>query len=350
MNILNIAYPFSPVSKVSAGGAEHIVRLLDAAVFKSELRSFVIAHQQSEIKGKHYFVPERDGDINSIKDSVYREYRNLISKVLVKENINLIHMHGLDFYEYLPETSIPILVTLHLPPSYYPETVFRMRRNVFFNCVSFNQQNQVSVRTRLVPFIPNGISINEFTFSELKKDYCLCLGRVWYDKGYHLALQAAKTAGSPLIIAGEIYNFESHKIYFNEFIAPHLDGTNYISIPHITAEEKNLLLSEAKCLLVPSLAEETSSLVSMEALASGTPVIAFNTGALPEIVEDSRTGFIVNNQEDMAASIKLVNRISPQVCRAEALRRFASKTMTDKYIQLYYSLVKRKNIVIPSYC
>ncbi|MDB5409928.1 MAG: glycosyl transferase group 1 [Rhodospirillales bacterium] len=101
------------------------------------------------------------------------------------------------------------------------------------------------------------------------------------------------------------------------------------------------LLSAARCLLVPSLAPETSSLVAMEALACGTPVIAFANGALPEIIEHGRTGFIVSDVGGMAAAIWDSARISAEACRDAARRRFYASMMVRRYLALYQTLAGR---------
>ncbi len=103
----------------------------------------------------------------------------------------------------------------------------------------------------------------------------------------------------------------------------------------VGGERKAQLMAGARCLLVPSLAPETSSLVAMEAMASGTPVVAFPSGALKEIVTHGRTGFLVNNAEEMADAIVECDSISPQACRAEAEQKFSSERMFAEYLDLY---------------
>jgi glycosyltransferase involved in cell wall biosynthesis len=94
-------------------------------------------------------------------------------------------------------------------------------------------------------------------------------------------------------------------------------------------------------LLVPSLAPETSSLVAMEAMACGTPVIAFRAGALPEIVTDGLTGFLVDSVEQMAEAISRAGECNPAECRAEAVRRFSSERMCADYLELYESVTRK---------
>jgi glycosyltransferase involved in cell wall biosynthesis len=101
---------------------------------------------------------------------------------------------------------------------------------------------------------------------------------------------------------------------------------------------KRRLLGASRALLVPSLVEETSSLVAMEALACGTPVIAHRIGALEEIIEHGRTGFLVDDEEQMASAIAEVRLLDPRACRSQALERFSVETMTARYLSIYRSL------------
>jgi len=107
----------------------------------------------------------------------------------------------------------------------------------------------------------------------------------------------------------------------------------------VGGERKAHLLAGARCLLLPSLAPETSSLVAMEAIASGTPVVAWCSGALPEIVREGRTGFLVNSVEQMADAISRVESIDPSACRGEAERRFSSERIIADYLNLYRSIL-----------
>ncbi len=149
--------------------------------------------------------------------------------------------------------------------------------------------------------VQNGIALERFPFCSEKQNYLLWLGRICEEKAPHLAIAAAKQAGTPLILAGQVYPFSYHQQYFEREIRPWL-GADVEFVDSPVFQRKVDLLRNARALLLTSTAEETSSLVAMEAMACGTPVIAARRGAFPEIVAHGETGFVVDDVNAMADS------------------------------------------------
>jgi glycosyltransferase involved in cell wall biosynthesis len=262
-------------------------------------------------------------------------------------------MHSLDFHCYLPARDVPVLATLHLPPDWYPKHIFEMNRRHFqLNCVSWSQYRRCPASPHLTKPIANGVEVSKFAGAPARKrTFALALGRVCPEKGFHHALDAARIAGIPLLLAGQVFPYDAHLRYFDEEIRPRLDRHRRFIGP-IRFARKRSLLSHAKCLVIPSTVAETSSLVAMEASACGTPVIAFRTGALPEIVDHGRTGFIVDGVEQMAQAMTDVDKLDPAFCRSSARVRFSAESMTAEYLDLYERLIgnhvqNRNQIVSP---
>lgn len=158
------------------------------------------------------------------------------------------------------------------------------------------------------------------------------------EKNFHVALEAARRAGIACLLGGGIFPYPAHQEYFRTEILPRLDGRRRY-LGSLSCFKKRWILGGALCLLIPSLAPETSSLVAMEAMASGTPVIAFPSGALPEIVEHGRTGFPVRDEREMAEAISAVPTIDRERCREAARRRFDRGRFVARYLELYRNLI-----------
>jgi glycosyltransferase involved in cell wall biosynthesis len=274
-----------------------------------------------------------------VREQAQQQHRRAIARALERWPIDLVHMHGIDFYTYLPPAGVPVLVTLHLPPTWYPAEIFHLQRpQTFLHCVSAAQRRACPPGAVLLPDIENGVPVASFPPQHSKRHFALMLGRICPEKGFHLALDAAARAGMPALLAGKVFRYAAHEQYFQHEIVPRLDGIRRFLGP-IGGVRKQRLLARARCLLVPSLVPETSSLVAMEALACGTPVIAFPAGALPDIVEHGKTGFLVHNVEEMAEAMVAVESLDPALCHATAQRRFALDAMIERYFGVYRRLV-----------
>jgi glycosyltransferase involved in cell wall biosynthesis len=342
--IINVAYPFAPVHESTAGGAEQIVSLIDNELSLRNIRSIVIAQEESQVKGELIKVPKIDGLIsNEGKKSIQSKVKELIEYAIQKHNPDLIHFHGLDFYNYLPDAKIISLATLHLPVTLYDIDKLNCC-TTHLVCVSLSQRSKCSAIKRLLPdIIQNGIFIPSVIHRKKNPAFAFSLGRICPEKGYHIAIDAAKKAQVPLILAGEVFNYTDHIDYYKSELVPRLDSVNYRFIGKIGTFQKEYLYSNALCVLIPSQIEETSSLVAMEALAHGTPVIAFNRGALTEIIQDGINGFLVNDIDKMAEAIRKVHLIKTENCLKNAIEKYDQRLMTNKYIELYKKLISNKN-------
>jgi hypothetical protein len=215
------------------------------------------------------------------------------------------------------------------------------RPETYLHCVSASQQRRCPSGAHLLPAIENGIEVDAYRPRYRKMPFTLALGRMCPEKGYHIALDAAARAGVACVIGGELFRYAAHEQYFRQEVAWRLDGNRRRFLGPLGMERKRRLLAAAKCLLAPSLAPETSSLVAMEALACGTPVIAFPSGALADIIQDGRTGYLVRDQEEMADAINRIDQLSGADCRADAEARLSSDRMVREYLETYSRIVGR---------
>lgn len=345
LTVLNVGYPLAPVSPSTAGGAEQILGMLDEALTQAGHRSVVVAPEGSRCRGVLLPTPA----VRSVLDTRVHEFvcakvRSVIRCALRRFSVDVVHLHGIDFLDYLPESGPPVVVTLHLPPGWYPLRVFTLQPpRVHLVCVSRSQAAQcpAAAHTRI---IENGIRVDRFQPSSKKGRYVVALGRVCPEKGFHLAVDAANKCGLPLILAGSVFDYAAHREYFQNVLRPRLSSPHRF-IGAVGFNRKRSLLSGARCLVLPSLVPETSSLVAMEASASGTPVVATRQGALAEIVEDGRTGFLVDTPAELSDAILASCELNPAVCRQSAVERFSADRMIAGYFDLYRELLDSSSSV-----
>ncbi len=336
LTILSVAYVFAPVGPDTAGGAEQVLATVDRALVAEGHRSLVIACAGSKTAGELLdTAPLPAKFTEDLRRRAQQEHRQRILRTLRQSPVDLVHCHGHDFAEYLPSPGVPTLVTLHLPVDYYPpEALSERRPGRYFNCVSASQRRSFPANEAMLPEIPNGVPVGELQGRHAKRNFALALGRICPEKGFHYALDAAALAQTPLLIAGRVFPYPDHEQYFAEQIEPRL-GPQARFLGNLDFARKRRFLMAARCLLMPSLIAETSSLVAMEAIACGTPVVAFQVGALPDLIEPGVTGFLVRDTQQMAEAIRASGSIDRKRCRDVARQRFSLKRTIEGYFRYY---------------
>jgi glycosyltransferase involved in cell wall biosynthesis len=358
IRILYVAYPLLQVHDESAGGAEQILWTLEREMARSDVHTTVAASAGSHVSGELYSTGEPCTQPDDYERRRVEHEDRAVEFVRQREHegkaFDVVHDHSGSFWKRASEIDTPVLATLHLPRSFYPEGSFcDVPANVNFNCVSESQARSFAGLNELA-VVPNGISLDYFDQNaesgslqhQHTREGLLWLGRICEEKAPHLALEIAARAGMPITIAGQIYPFSYHLQYFAREVAPLLrsaPNAEFISAPPV--ELKRRLLRRARALLITSLAEETSSLVAMEAAASGTPVIAFRKGALPEVVKEGVTGFLVDGVAQAVDALQRTSEISSVTCVQHARENFSAVNMAERYSELYTRLTYPEKIL-----
>lgn len=251
---------------------------------------------------------------------------------------DIVHNHmGFHPVAFAPLLPIPMVTTLH--SSLEPDFPYLAERFKNGNFVSIsNAQRSLASYLSYVATIYHGIDTSKFDpdFSG-GKDYLVFIGSLTPHKGIDIAVKAALETNERLIIAGDLR--PEFQTFVDEKVMPFVDGQNIKFLGEIGPKEKNKILAGAKGFIFPVRWNEAFGLVMPESLACGTPVIAFNSGSVPEIIEDGKTGFVVKNENGMKQKIKQLGQISREFCRREAVRRFDKKIMAGNYIELYKKLI-----------
>ena len=180
--------------------------------------------------------------------------------------------------------------------------------------------------------------------ADVKPEYLAFLGRIAPEKGPDRAIRIARAAGIPLRIAAKVDNAD--KVYFEAVIRPMLAGGGVEMIGEISDREKPVFLSGAMGLLMPIDWPEPFGLVMIEAMACGAPVIAFNRGSVPEIVEDGLTGFIVEDEISAIAAVSKLGRLPRERVRARFEQRFTARRMAEDYLAIYRSLAAEGRAIL----
>ena len=341
-SILYVAYPLATVSDESCGGAEQMLWVVEREMASRGYRTTVAACSHSRVSGEllDTGAPALRFEQLAERDSVHNGhvFRRLRERRATGSGINLVHDEGGRFWPHAGMTDTPVLATLNLPRSFYPEGAFEeVPSNVYFNCVSFHQSRSFAGLPRMLGVVRNGIPLERFPYTSRKEGYLVWLGRICEEKGLHTAVEVSKRARMPLVILGPSYLYARDQAYFDTCVAPRLNSDcKLVGSPSFA--EKIAILRHARALLMPSTLAETSSLVCLEAMACGTPAIAFRNGALPEVIVDGYTGFITDTTEEMVEAVDRVQRLRPAACRVHVERNHSAAAMADAYEEFYRTL------------
>ncbi len=267
--------------------------------------------------------------------------QNIISQA---KNFDVIHIHEvfLGVIRSLKKLkNPPVIATFHNPLFYKKDKNLKK-----FKFIAISQsQIKNNSDFNFIGKAPNGLSVNLYSFNERPKDYLFWIGRICPQKGVLEAIKVAKETKRKLLIAGGFSKFPYHLNYIKRFKEEIRKNKNVKYLGEIkNLEQKVEYLKNAFCLLAPIKWEEPFGLVLVEAMACGTPVIAFKRGAVPEIVRDGITGFVVKNQNEMIKAVKKIEGIDRRKCRQWVEENFTVEKMVDGYEKIYKEVIeKHKN-------
>lgn len=261
-----------------------------------------------------------------------------ISEVFERANeFDLIHNN----FDFLPITysglvKTPVLTTIHGFSSSAILPVYEKynNRNYYVSISNSDRSNRLDYTATIY----HGLDLSQFTFIKEIGDYLVFFGRMHKDKGAKEAVQIAKSFGMKLIMAGIIQDEK----YFKKEVEPHL-GEDIIYVGSVGPEERDRLLGSAYALLHPIYFHEPFGLSVVEAMACGTPVVAFDKGSMPELVESGKNGFIVSNVKEAVKVLKKIPEINRQNCRDTVEQRFSVDEMVNNYIKVYQKIIDENN-------
>jgi glycosyltransferase involved in cell wall biosynthesis len=327
------------------GGIEAVVHLLARELIKRghQVTTFAVEGSDPLLQPISLAPAGWEADLGTpeqrIREATYqlRVNRELLRRV---GQLDLVHLHtefpGMAVASLL-QLPIPCVATVHSGIDDKVLTFLaEVDRDLDLVAISHSQKEMApGIRWRAV--VHNAVRVDDFEVRSKKEGYLVELARITPDKGQHIAIEVAERVGMPLVMAGKVDRDASSTSYFEELIEPRLSAT-IRWVEDVQDGGKADLLAGAAAMLFPIQWEEPFGLAMVEAMVSGTPVVAFDRGAAREIVEPGLTGFLVDTVDEMVARVKEVGSIDPIACSNRARDRFSPDRMAAGYEEVYRAL------------
>jgi glycosyltransferase involved in cell wall biosynthesis len=318
------------------GPWERVVSLLTEGLVERGLDVTLFATADSITKAKLVGICPRPYSEDPSLDVKVWECLHISEVFERAEEFDLIHNH----FDFLPLSyskliKTPVVTTIHGFSSVRIAPVYK-KYNGHVHYVSISNADR-NPDLNYVATVYHGIPLEEFTFREQKDDYLLFFGRIHHEKGTFEAIQIAKRAGCRLIIAGIIQDQK----YFNEKVAPYIDGDRIKYIGSVGPDERDEVLGKARALLHIINFNEPFGLSLIEAMACGTPVIARPRGSIPEIIKNGETGFIIESIDEAVQALEKIDTLDKRKLRQHVQENFSVEKMVDGYINVYKEVMNR---------
>ncbi|MGI8549481.1 MAG: glycosyltransferase family 4 protein [Dehalococcoidia bacterium] len=345
MKIALIAPPWFPIPPIGYGGIEIVVADLAKGYQESGNEVVLLAPGDSKISVPLLpIVPEHVGlqMTAEVQNAIKAECAERQFRLALEAGVELVHDHS-DFDHPL-DYPLPVVRTLHGPNA---ERLVRLygdqtKRGDRFVGISYRQRDLYLEAAKALlgsadainfaGVVHNPMDVQAVPFRSQKEPFALFVGRCDWEKNPGGAIRVARAAGMRLKMALRVNNYE--RPYYEQAVEPIL-GDDVEMLPEITPAEKFELLASAQVVLFTSQWEEPFGLVMTEGGACGTPVVAFGRGAAPEVIVDGVTGFLVNDEEQMAAAIRRAGEIDPYACRRHIEQNFSPKVAAAKYVDVF---------------
>ncbi|MGF7078013.1 glycosyltransferase [Mucilaginibacter sp. UYCu711] len=338
MKILLIMDPGISVPPMQYGGHERLVYLFAEEYIKQGHEVTLLAGPDSHCSGKT--ITYGINDLNRPKTQRIKEFF-FVWQYLIrnKNNFDLIHNFG-RLILLLPVVNAPVkkIMTYGRPVAASGIRIITAlpNRNLIFTACS-NYCVSTGNVAGYWKTVYNAIDFSKYQLNENVADDApfMFLGRLDRIKGVHTAIKIAKATGNKLVIGGNISHTADNLAYFKNEIEPLIDNLQVKYLGSLNDAEKNSYLRQAKALLFPIEWDEPFGIVMIEAMACGTPVIAFNRGSVPEVINQEITGVIVNNEAEMSKALDKIPQIDRDQCRHLAEKRFDVKLIAEQYLNLF---------------
>lgn len=340
LRIALLAPPWIPVPPPSYGGIEAVVDLLGEALLARGHDVTLFAAPGSRSSARitsplETAYPDEIGSSLRESDHVACAWEEIDRAREHGWPFDVIHDHsGFTAVAMADRVSTPVVHTIHGPLDDMTRGFYqRHGHKARLVAISRSQAASAPDGVHIADVVPNPIVVDRWPLREDKQDYVLWIGRMDPVKGAHRAITAARLAGATLVLAGPVQT--GQESYFREMVEPHIDNCKVHYVGEVGGTAKQNLFANAAALLMPVRWREPFGMVMIEALACGTPVIAFPEGAAAEIVIDTENGMLVADEAHMAQAIGQVGLIDPRRCRASVAARYDISVTVAGYERVY---------------
>ncbi|MFF5212370.1 glycosyltransferase family 4 protein [Streptosporangium sp. NPDC000396] len=339
MRIVMIAPPWYDVPPLGYGGIESMLAELVVGLSRRGHDITLIGAGKPGTPARFlttYDAPPSDRIGEAMPEVLHAA---MAHRIVSRIDADIVHDHSLAGPLTAGARPVPTVVTCHGEVDGEFGDYYRMIDTMVTMVGISEAQRRLAPHLRWAGVVHNAVETASLPFREHKEDWVLWLGRFNEEKGTHLAIDVARAAGRRILLAGKLTEPMEHA-YFEEQIRPRLGpGVEYVG--EADATRKRELLSAARCLVFPILWEEPFGMVMIEAMACGTPVVALDRGAVPEVVVDGVTGFVRHHPDELPEAVEAVGTIDPYACRAHVARHFDVEVMTERYERVYRQVITR---------
>ena len=339
MRIAVIAPPWTPVPPALYGGIELVVDRLAVGFQKAGHEVLLFTTGDSTCPVPRAWALE-EAEHQRI-GMVVPELRHIMAAYDAVQDYDIVHDHsvmGPVYAQQFPE--LPVVTTVHGPfNDELTDLYSRIAKRIPLIAISHAQSKPVP-QIPIARVIHHGLDVDAFPVGKGEGGYFLFLGRMSPDKGAHRATEICYKAGVPLLMAAKMREPWEHE-YFDKNVRPYLnDDIRYLG--EVGHEEKLELLANARGLIFPIRWNEPFGMVMIEAMACGTPVLAFPEGAAPEVVDDGRTGFLCADEAEMISAVHRIDEIDRTDCRAAVEGYFSAERMVAEHVELFDDILAKR--------
>ncbi|MGI8608153.1 MAG: glycosyltransferase family 4 protein [Candidatus Dormibacteria bacterium] len=340
LTVAMVAPPWYPLPPHGYGGIELVVSLLARGLRGRGHRVLLLGAEDSHDAVVGLAPVDWRTDLGNVHNQGLRDvtYAARVHRYLSEHGpVDVIHDHsGLSVVAGAQGRHLaPVVHTVHGPVTEVLASAIQSLGTSTSLVAISHSQMQPAPWLPWVGVVPNAVDVDALNFlpREDREPYLLVLARICPDKGQHHAIEVASRAGMRLVLAGKVD--PGHENYFEEEIAPHLDGKWVTWHQNVAGADKARLLTRATALLAPITWPEPFGLSMVEAMVSGTPTIAFRQGSAPELIDEGKTGFVVDTIDEMVEAVGAIATIDPARCSLLARNRFSPDTMVSDYLGVY---------------